>query len=228
MAVMKVLVVEDDQPLAEVLQKGLGAHGHQVIHAETGEDGVLFVRTEPIDLVVLDITLPGMDGHETLAVLRRIRRDLPVVMLTAQDDIGSKVSAFDAGADDYLTKPFILDELLARIRALTRRMEQASGAALEWGDLRIDLVSRRVQRAGMEVALSRREFMLLEYFARNPHRLLSRPQILAAAWEHDFEGESNIVDVYIRYLRTKLDLPGEPSIISTVRGAGYRFDPPGG
>jgi DNA-binding response OmpR family regulator len=223
---MRVLVVEDDVLLAEVLERGLAAHGRQVLMAETGEDAELIVRVEPVDLVILDITLPGIDGYETLSRIRRLRRDLPVIMLTARDDIGSKITAFDGGADDYLTKPFVLDELLARIRALTRRLEQATGSALEWGDLRVDLVSRRVQRGGREINLSRREFMLLEYFARNPHRLLSRTQILAAAWEHDFEGESNIVDVYVRYLRAKLDTPGEPSLISTVRGAGYRFEPP--
>jgi DNA-binding response OmpR family regulator len=167
-----------------------------------------------------------MDGHAVLGELRRLRRDLPVIMVTARDDLASKIDAFDQGADDYITKPFIFDELLARIRALTRRADQAQSAVLAWKELRIDLRAHRVWRGDDEVPLSRREFALLEYFAHNPGRLLSRQQILAAVWEYDYEGESNIVDVYLRYLRKKLDRPQEPSLFSTIRGSGYRFDPP--
>lgn len=223
---MRILIVEDDVPLAEVLERALLAQGHQPVRVDNGEDAVAFVDTEEFGLVLLDITLPGIDGHATLAGIRRHRRDLPVLMLTARDDVGSKISALDGGADDYVTKPFVLDELLARIRALSRRSDQASGAVLAWGDLRVDLAGQRVRRGDRDVPLSRREFMLLEFFARNPHRLLSRQQILSAVWDYDFEGESNVVDVYVRYLRGKLDLPGEPSLITTVRGGGYRFDPP--
>ena len=223
---MRILVVEDEPNLASVMQRGLQAQGHQVPIAETGEDAILMVRLEPVDLVLLDIALPDRDGHEVLAEIRRLRRDLPVIMVTASDDVSSKISALDGGADDYITKPFNFDELLARIRALTRRADQAQSAAIAWDGLRIDLLSHRVWRDDQEVSFSRREFALLEYFARNPGRLLSRQQILAAVWDYDYMGESNVVDVYVRYLRNKLDRPDEPSLFTTIRGSGYRFDPP--
>ena len=223
---MRILLIEDEPAVARMVERGLTAHGHQVLIAETGDEGVLFVRTEPVDLVLLDIMLPGRDGHEVLVDIRRLRSDLPVIMLTARDDLGSKVSALDGGADDYVTKPFAFDELLARLRALTRRADQKQASTIEVGDLRIDLLSHRVWRGEQPIDLSRREFALLEYFARNQGQLLSRQQILAAVWEYDFEGESNVVDVYVRYLRQKLDRPDEPSLFTTVRGSGYRFDPP--
>ncbi len=223
---MRILIVEDELNLASVIQRGLEGQGYQAPIAESGEDAVLFVRTEPVDLVLLDIGLPDRGGHEVLGELRRLRRDLPIIMVTARDDIPSKIGALDEGADDYITKPFNFDELLARIRALTRRADQAQSAAIAWDGLRIDLLSHRVWRDEVEVALSRREFALLEYFARNPGRLLTRQQILAAVWDYDFEGESNIVDVYVRYLRNKLDRSDEASLFSTIRGSGYRFDPP--
>jgi DNA-binding response OmpR family regulator len=223
---VKILLIEDEPALARMVERGLTAHGHQVLIAETGEDGLLFARTEPVDLVLLDIVLPGLDGHQVLAEIRRLRTNLPVIMLTARDDLTSKVSALDCGADDYITKPFDFEELLARIRALTRRADQQQASSIECGDLRIDLLSHRVWRGGRPVDLSRREFALLEYFARNQGRLLSRQQILAAVWEYDFEGESNVVDVYVRYLRNKLDREGDPSLFTTLRGSGYRFDPP--
>jgi DNA-binding response OmpR family regulator len=223
---MRILVVEDEPNLASVIKRGLEGQGHQALIAETGEDAILFVRTEPFDLVLLDIALPDRDGHEVLAAVRRVRRDLPVIMVTARDDVASKIGALDQGADDYITKPFNFDELLARIRALTRRADQAHASKIAWQGLQIDLLSHRVWRDEQEVPLSRREFALLEYFARNPGRLLSRQQILAAVWEYDYLGESNVVDVYVRYLRNKLDRPGEPSLFTTIRGSGYRFDPP--
>ncbi len=223
---MRILIVEDEMNLASVLQRGLEGQGYQAPIVESGEDAVLFVRTEPVDLVLLDIGLPDVDGHDVLVELRRLRRDLPVIMVTARDDIPSKIGALDEGADDYITKPFNFDELLARIRALTRRSDQAQAGKIAWDGLCIDLLSHRVWRDEREVALSRREFALLEYFARNPGRLLSRQQILAAVWEYDFEGESNVVDVYVRYLRNKLDTPLAAPLFTTIRGSGYRFDPP--
>jgi len=223
---MRILLIEDEAAVARMVERGLTAHGHQVLVAENGEDGLLFARTEPVDLVLLDIVLPGQDGHQVLAALRRLRSNLPVIMLTARDDLTSKISALDGGADDYIIKPFAFEELLARLRALTRRADQQLASSIDCGDLRIDLLSHRVWRDRQLVELSRREFALLEYFARNQGHLLSRQQIVAAVWEYDFEGESNIVDVYVRYLRSKLDRPGEPSLITTVRGGGYRFDPP--
>ena len=209
-----------------MVERGLAAHGHQVLSAETGEEGLLLIATEQLDLVLLDIGLPDLDGHDVLREIRRRHTDLPVIMLTARDEVESKVSALDTGADDYITKPFVYEELLARIRARTRVSGQRQSTTLELGDLTIDLLSHRVWRSGHPIELSRREFALLEYFARNRGRLLSRQQILAAVWEYDFEGESNVVDVYVRYLRNKLDHADEPSLFTTIRGSGYRFDPP--
>ena len=223
---MRILLIEDEPAVARMVERGLNAHGHQVLIAETGEDGVLFAATEAVDHVLLDIMLPDVDGHKVLAEIRRRRSDLPVIMLTARDELSSKVSALEGGADDYVTKPFAFEELLARIHALTRRADQRQASTIEFGDLRIDLLAHRVWRGGQLVDFSRRELALLAYFARHPGQLLSRQQILAAVWEYDFEGESNVVDVYVRYLRQKLDRPDEPSLFTTVRGSGYRFDPP--
>ncbi|MBA2521574.1 MAG: response regulator transcription factor [Chloroflexia bacterium] len=223
---MRILLIEDELAITRMVERGLAAHGHQVLSAENGEDGLLIVASEQLDLVLLDIGLPDLSGHEILREIRRQRSDLPVIMLTARDDVESKVSALDGGADDYITKPFSYEELLARIRARTRDTGQRQSSTLELGDLTIDLQAHRVWRAGDHIDLSRREFALLEYFARNRGRLLSRQQILTAVWEYEFEGESNVVDVYVRYLRNKLDREGEPSLFSTIRGSGYRFDPP--
>jgi DNA-binding response OmpR family regulator len=223
---MRILLIEDEAEVARTLDRGLSAHGHQVLIAESGEDGLLFVRTEQVDLVLLDIMLPGQSGIQTLTELRQLRTDLPIIMLTARDEIESKIGALDIGADDYITKPFSFDELLARIRALTRRFDQQQSSSIQFGDLHIDLLAHRVRRGDRQIDLSRREYALLEYFARNPGRLLSRQQILAAVWQYDYEGESNVVDVYVGYLRTKLDVPGKASLFATVRGSGYRFEPP--
>lgn len=187
---------------------------------------MLIVSTEEIDLILLDIGLPDISGHEVLREIRRLRSDLPVIMLTARDDVEAKVTALDTGADDYITKPFLYEELLARIRARTRTSGQRQASIVEMGDLKIDLQAHRVWRSGQHIDLSRREFALLDYFARNRGRLLSRQQLLAAVWEYEYDGESNVVDVYVRYLRNKLDRADEPSLFTTVRGSGYRFDPP--
>jgi DNA-binding response OmpR family regulator len=170
--------------------------------------------------------LPGLDGQGVLKKIRARRPELPVLMLTARDNLQNKVGALDAGADDYLTKPFAFEELLARIRALTRRTDQPRASLIEIADLRVDLLSRRVWRGGEQIELSSREFALLEYFMRHPGQALSRQQILSAIWDYAFDPGSNVVDVYVRYLRRKIDRPGESSLIETVRGVGYRFDPP--
>lgn len=227
MAAMRILVIEDEPAIVRTLERGLGAHGYTVLSADNGEDGVILAASEPVDLVLLDIALPGLDGHQTLARIRANRRDLPILMLTARDDLENKVSALEAGADDYLTKPFALEELIARIHAMTRRSDQQRSSVIELGDVKIDLLARRSWRGATPIDLSSREFALLEYFMRNPNRLLSRQQILSAVWEYDFDPESNVVDVYVRYLRRKVDRSGEPSLITTLRGSGYRFDPPG-
>jgi DNA-binding response OmpR family regulator len=219
---MRILAVEDEPAILRMLERGLTAAGHQVLTASSGEDGALLGMDEAVDLVLLDISLPELSGHEVLARLRARRPDLPVLMLTARDDLDNKVRALDAGADDYLTKPFAFEELLARIRALTRRADQATSTQLEVGDVRLDLLGRRAWRAGTPVELSNREFTLLEYLLRHPGQVLSRTQILFAVWEYDADPSSNVVDVYIRYLRRKL---GGPSPIHTIRGAGYRYDP---
>jgi DNA-binding response OmpR family regulator len=227
---MRVLIVEDEAAIARFIARGLAAHGHQVVLADNGEDGVALAldAIEPIEFVLLDISLPGIDGHEVLRRLRAVRPDLPVLMLTARDDLRHKVRALDAGADDYLTKPFAFEELMARIRALMRRADQPRAAQIVAGDLQIDLLSRRARRGDRTIDLSSREFALLGYLMQHPHQVLSRQQILSAIWDYNFDPGSNVVDVYVRYLRRKIDRAGEPSLITTVRGAGYRFDPPNG
>ena len=219
---MHILAIEDEPAILRMLERGLAAAGHQVMTASSGEDGALLAQDESLDLVLLDIGLPELSGHEVLSRIRRSRSDLPVLMLTARDDLDNKVRALDAGADDYLTKPFAFEELLARIRALTRRADQASASQVEVGDVRIDLLARRAWRGDRVIELSNREFALLEYFLRHPNQVLSRTQILFAVWEYDADPSSNVVDVYVRYLRRKL---GDPSPITTMRGAGYRYDP---
>ena len=223
---MRILLIEDDAAIVRVLERGLRAHGYQVVSAENGEDGALLASDEDVELVLLDISLPGRDGHQVLASIRSRRPGLPILMLTARDDLESKVRALRSGADDYLTKPFAFEELRARIHALTRRADQSRSSQIQAGNLRVDLVARRAWRGDQLLELSGREFSLLEYFLRHSGQLLSRQQILAAVWEYDFDPESNVVDVYVRYLRMKTDEPGLPSLITTVRGAGYRFDPP--
>lgn len=223
---MRILTIEDDPRIVRVLQRGLGAHGHQVICADNGEDGVLLAADMSVELVLLDITLPMLNGYQVLERIRAVRPTLPILMLTARDTLANKVNALNAGADDYLTKPFAFEELLARIRAVSRRTDQHQSTRIELGDLVVDLLARQVVRRGKAIDLSSREFTLLEYLARHHGQVLSRQQILAAVWEYDFDGESNVVDVYVRYLRRKIDRPDEPSLITTVRGAGYRFDPP--
>lgn len=223
---MRILIIEDDEAIARVLQRGLRAHGHQTVVAETGEDGVLLATDETVELIILDVSLPGLNGHQVLERVRSSRPRLPVLMLTARSDLESKVKALHAGADDYLTKPFAFEELLARIHAITRRLDQPESSQIRAGDLRLDLLAQRAWRGDDLIELTAREFALLTYFMRHPNQVLSRQQILDSVWEYDFDPESNIVDVYVRYLRNKIDASGQPSYIVTVRGAGYRFEPP--
>ena len=223
---MRILIIEDDQAISRVLERGLRAHGHQILQAESGEDGIVLAADETVELVILDIALPGLDGHQVLKRIRASRTALPVLMLTARDDIRNKVDALNAGADDYLTKPFAFEELLARIRAVTRRLDQPESSKIVAGKVRLDLLAQRAWREDELIDLSKREFALLEYFMRHPHQVLSRQQILSAVWDYDFDPESNVVDVYVLYLRKKIDAPDEPSLISTIRGVGYRFEPP--
>lgn len=223
---MRILLIEDDAAITRVLQRGLNAHGHQTVIADTGEDGVVLASDETVEFVLLDISLPGLNGYQVLERIRKQRTRLPVIMLTARDDLKSKVNALHAGADDYLTKPFAFEELLARIYAVARRLDQPESSQLQAGTLRLDLLAQRAWRNDNLIDLPKREFALLEYFMRHPRQVLSRQQILSAVWDYDFDSESNIVDVYVRYLRNKVDEPNKPSLITTVRGAGYRFEPP--
>jgi DNA-binding response OmpR family regulator len=223
---MRVLIVEDDPAIVRFLERGLAAHGHQAVTADNGREGVQMAADETVDFVLLDIMLPGMEGQEALRRIRARRPGVPVLMLTARDEVRDKVNALDGGADDYLTKPFDLEELLARMRALVRRADQPQASRIQIGDLKMDLRSHRVWRGEKLVELSSREFALLEYFARHQGQVLSRQQILSAVWDYSFDPGSNVVDVYVSYLRNKLDSRGAPSLIATVRGAGYRFEPP--
>lgn len=220
---MRIVVVEDDERIASFVARGLTAQGHQVTIATNGRDGIELATEPDLDLVILDLSLPDIDGTEVLARLRGSHGLPPVLVLTARDSISDKVRVLDRGADDYMTKPFALDELLARVRVLARRADQPAAARLERGGLVLDLGTRRASRDGHVIDLSAREFSLLAYLMRNAGQVLSRVQILAAVWEYDFDPQSNVVDVYVRYLRNKLDAPGEPSLIETVRGSGYRF-----
>jgi DNA-binding response OmpR family regulator len=222
---MRILIIEDESAIVRFLERGLAAHGHEVVSAENGEDGVVLATDESIDIVLLDISLPGLDGHQVLARIRANRPSLPVLMLTARDELQHKVSALTAGADDYLTKPFAFAELLARIHALIRRADLREVSQLKAGKLRLDLLAHRAWIGDQALDLTSREFTLLHYFMRHPGQVLSRQQILDAVWDLDFDPESNIVDVYVRYLRRKIS-PAEGPLITTIRGLGYRFDPP--
>ncbi len=222
---MLILGIEDDPAILRLLERGLAAFGYEFSSAEDGETGAESAMAPDVELVLLDISLPGIDGYEVLRRIRLSRPELPVLMLTARDELENKVDALDAGADDYLTKPFALEELMARVRALTRRTREGAPSRMEIGDLFIDFQSRKVWRAQRRIELSVREFALLEHLARNAGQVLSRQQILSEVWDYSFDPGSNTVDVYIRYLRRKLDRPGEQSLITTLRGAGYRLEP---
>jgi len=220
---MRVLVVEDEKKLGELIGRGLREEGYAADVADRGEDALWMARAVPYDAIVLDVMLPGADGFE---VCRRLRSDdvwTPVLMLTARDEIDDRVGGLDAGADDYLTKPFAFEELLARLRALTRRTPVERPAVVEVGDLRLDPASHRVWRGEHEIDLSAKEFSLLELFMRRPGIALTRTQLLDGAWDIAFESQSNVVDVYVRYLREKVDRPFGRDSIETVRGVGYRL-----
>jgi two-component system OmpR family response regulator len=220
---MRILVVEDEVKMAGLLHRGLTEDGHVVDVARRGDDAVWMGQVVEYDAIVLDLMLPGLDG---VGVCRRWRESgvwSPVLMLTARDAIQDRVAGLDAGADDYLAKPFSFAELLARLRALARRGAAERPVALEIGDLRLDPATRQVWRDGVEVTLSGKEFALLETFMRRPGDVLSRVQLLEHAWDYAFESRSNVVDVYVRYLREKVDRPFGRHDIETVRGVGYRL-----
>jgi two-component system, OmpR family, response regulator len=225
---VRILVVEDELKMASLLRRGLTEEGHAVDLARTGDDALWMAGAAEYDAIVLDLMLPGLDGIE---VCRRVRESgvwAPVLMLTARDAVDDRVAGLDAGADDYLPKPFSFAELLARIRALVRRGGAERPVVLEVGDLKLDPATRQVWRGRAEVKLSAKEFALLEAFMRRPGLVLSRLQLLEHAWDYGYENRSNVVDVYIRYLRDKIDRPFGRDAIETVRGVGYRLRKGGG
>jgi two-component system OmpR family response regulator len=223
---MRILIVEDEPKMANLLRRGLVEEGLAADIAETGDVAVRMASASEYDAIMLDVMLPGVDGVTVCRRLRQAGQWAPVLMLTARDATEDRVAGLDAGADDYLTKPFSFAELLARLRALTRRPAVARPPVLEVDDLRLDPATRRVTRAGREIPLSAKEFALLETLMRRPGHVLSRLQLLEHCWDNNYESRSNIVDVYIRYLREKIDRPFGRQSIETVRGVGYRMRPP--
>ena len=221
--VVRVLVVEDETKLGNLLSRGLREEGYSADLAGRGEEALWMAKAVEYDAILLDVMLPGLDGFD---VCRRLRADgvwSPVLMLTARDAVDDRVAGLDAGADDYLAKPFSFEELLARLRALTRRAPIERPAVLAAGDLRLDPAAHRAWRGDVELDLSAKEFALLELFMRRPGSVLSRGQLLEGAWDMAFESRSNVVDVYVRYLREKIDRPFGCESIETVRGVGYRL-----
>lgn len=225
---MRVLVVEDEVKMASLIRRGLGDEGMAVDLADRGEEALWRAAATAYDAIVLDVMLPGIDGFETCRRLREQGVWAPVLMLTARDGVEDRVAGLDGGADDYLTKPFSFAELLARLRALARRGQSERPAVLQAGDLRLDPAARRVSRGKIELELSAKEFALLEVFMRRPDEVLTRFQLLESAWDYEYENRSNVVDVYVRYLREKIDRPFGVQSLETVRGTGYRLRSDGG
>lgn len=224
---MRILVVEDEEKVASFIRKGLTEERYAVDVASDGEEGLLFAQMNPYDLIVLDLMLPKMDGFKVLEAIRSDSIATPVLILTARDNTNDKVRGLDLGADDYLTKPFAFAELLARVRALLRRGNPEKSPILKIADLSLDPASRRVERAGQIIDLTAKEYALMEYFLRHPGRVLTRTMIAEHVWDQDFDSYTNVIDVYVNYLRKKIDQGFETKLIHTVRGAGYvmRIDP---
>jgi two-component system, OmpR family, response regulator MprA len=217
----RVLVIEDEARIAQFIERGLIYEGYRVSVARDGKTGLAVARDNPPDLVILDWMLPGLDGLEVCKRLRAAS-EVPILMLTAKDDIQDRVTGLDAGADDYLVKPFSVDELLARIRALFRRTTPTSRPdILRFADLTLDTGTHRAHRGERAIDLTAKEYELLELFMRNPRQVLTRDVIFDRVWDYDFGGESNIIEVYVRYLRQKTEVNNEPRLIHTVRGVGY-------
>ena len=216
----RVLVIEDEDRILDFLRRGLTYEGYRVDTAADGPTGMALARETPPDVVILDWMLPGLDGLE---VCRRLRAagDVPILMLTAKEAVSDRVQGLDAGADDYLVKPFEFDELLARIRALLRRAHPEAADVLVFGDLRLDTGTHQAFRGERQVVLTAKEYELLELFLRNPRQVLTREVIFDRVWGYDFGGESNIIEVYVRYLRQKTEAGSEPRVLHTVRGVGY-------
>ena len=223
---MKVLVVDDERAVRDSLKRALELEGYDVGLAADGGEALEKVESEPPDAVILDVLMPGTDGLEVSRSLRRSGNSVPVLMLTARAEVGDRVAGLDAGADDYLTKPFALEELLARLRALLRRTADGSGESLRFADLELDPGTREVTRSDEPIELTRTEFSLLELFMLNPRQVLTRSVIFERVWGYDFGYGSNSLDVYIGYLRRKTEAGGKPRLIHTVRGVGYALREP--
>ena len=218
---MRILVVEDEKKVASFIKRGLEEENFTVDVAHDGEEGLHMGETNPYDLILMDIMLPKMDGLSVIRELRKKDVNSPVLCLTAKDAVEDIVSGLDSGSDDYLTKPFAFAELLARVRALVRRGAKDRGAEIHFADLRLDPVSHKVWRGNREIELTAKEYALLEYFIRNPNQVLTRTMIAEHVWDYSFDSFTNIIDVYVNYLRKKVDRDFDTKLIHTVRGVGY-------
>jgi len=220
---MKILVIDDDLKITSMMQRVFTFEGHEAFIAYNGEAGLVQAEKNKPDLVILDIMMPGMDGWEVCRKLR-MQSDVPILMLTARDEVADRVRGLDVGADDYLVKPFALEELLARVRALLRRarlLSQGNEPILTFADLTLELAKREARRCGEIIALTTREFELIKLFMEHPRQVLTRNQIMEHIWGYDYSGESNVLEVYMTNLRQKLDFPDSPKLLHTVRGVGY-------
>lgn len=217
----RILVIDDDNSITSVLKRGLGYEGYTVDVANNGKEGLDMARQRLPDLVILDLMMPGIDGFEVCRRFRAVDERMPILMLTAKDAISDQVLGLEIGADDYIVKPFVFEVLLARVRALLRRREPETREVLRYQDLVLDTSSRVARRGEREIELTTTEYELLQLFMRNPERVLTRDIIIEKVWGYDFDGNYNILEVYIRYLRNKLDQDGSKRLIHTVRGAGY-------
>jgi DNA-binding response OmpR family regulator len=223
---MRVLVVEDEKKTASFIRKALQAEGHAVDVLHDGTEALAAVSTTPFDVVVLDIMLPGRDGLSVVRQMRDKKISIPVLLLTARGEVGERVEGLNAGADDYLSKPFALEELIARVRALGRRNADTKSTLLRVGDLTLDTLTRKVQRGEKPIDLARREYLLLEFLMRSTGRICGRMAIVEKVWDYDFDPGTNLVDVYIMRLREKIDAEFEPKLLQTVRGVGYVLQEP--
>ncbi len=218
---MRILVVEDEKKVGSFIKKGLEEEHYAVDIAYDGEEGLTLAQINEYDLILLDIMLPRLDGMEVLRQIRRNGSNVPILMLTAKDSVEDIVSGLDGGSDDYLTKPFSFDELVARVRALLRRKAKEKMDLLTVGDLSLSTSTHRVKRGGREIELTAKEYALLEYFMRNPNRVLTRVLITEHVWDYHFDPSTNVIDVYVNYLRKKIDQGFEKKLIHTIRGSGY-------